>query len=360
MALKRILKVYSILGNTFGTWITPVFTGILLLFLRVFVDLGRIIDLFLFPSIHTPIEKPIVIVGNPRSGTTFLHRYLIHQGLGTGSQLWQMIYPSITIQKIIKPFLPILEVVSPAKHHSTKAHKTSLSSIETDDVSLLFRYFDGFFLYGFFLTFDERDLFDWVDPRIRDTSARDFSWFESLWKRNQRSNRGSRYIGKLFSLSGNLPAFQNRFPDAKVLYMIRDPLNVIPSGLSLVTGVLDKKFDFWALDENIKSRFIERLYSALVELLNRFHDDWIQEKIDRERVLIIRYDKMMSDFESLMEDVFIFINSEPTEEMMQNIKETAESQRQYTSNHLYDLEKFGLNAERIKKDCACIYQTFLS
>ena len=142
--------------------------------------------------------------------------------------------------------------------------------------------------------------------------------------------------------------------------MIRDPLNVIPSGLSLVTGVLDKKFDFWALDENIKSRFIERLYSALVELLNRFHDDWIQEKIDRERVLIIRYDKMMSDFESLMEDVFIFINSEPTEEMMQNIKETAESQRQYTSNHLYDLEKFGLNAERIKKDCACIYQTFLS
>ena len=359
MALKRILKVYFIVGNTFGTWITPVFTGILLLFLRLFVDLGRIIDLFLFPSIHTPIKKPIVIVGNPRSGTTFLHRYLIHQGLGTGSQLWQMIYPSITIQKIIKPILPILEVVSPVRHHSTEAHKTSLTSIETDDVSLLFRYFDGFFLYGFFLTFDEMDLFDWVDPRIRDTSARDFSWFESLWKRNQRSNRGSRYIGKLFSLSGNLPAFQNRFPDAKILYMIRDPLNVIPSGISLVTGVLDKKFDFWALDENIKSRFIDRLYSALVELLNRFHDDWVQEKIDREKVLIIRYDKMMSNFESLMEDVFSFIDSEPTDKMMENIKETANSQRQFTSSHRYDLEKFGLTAERIKKDCSGVYQTFL-
>ena len=86
--------------------------------------------------------------------------------------------------------LPLLEVISPARHHSTEAHKTGLTSIETDDVSLLFRYFDGFFLYGFFLTFDERDLFDWVDPRIRDTSARDFSWFESLWKRNQLSNRG--------------------------------------------------------------------------------------------------------------------------------------------------------------------------
>ena len=77
-------------------------------------------------------------------------------------------------------------------------------------------------------------------------------------------------------------------------------------------------------------------------------------------MLIIRYDKMMSNFESLMEDVLSFIDSKPTDEMIQNIKETANNQRQYTSNHRYDLEKFGLNAERIKKDCACIYQTFLS
>ena len=135
---------------------------------------------------------------------------------------------------------------------------------------------------------------------------------------------------------------------------------MIPSGLSLVTGVLDKKFDFWSLDENIKSRFIERLYSALVELLNRFHDDWIQEKIDRKKVLVVRYDIMMSDFESLMEEVLTFIDAEPTDVMVQNIKETADSQRQYISSHRYDLEKFGLSAERIKKDCARIYQTFLN
>ena len=58
-----------------------------------------------------------------------------------------MIYPSIFIQKLVKPLLPILEKISPARHHSTEAHKTSLSSVETDDVSLLFRYLDGFFLW---------------------------------------------------------------------------------------------------------------------------------------------------------------------------------------------------------------------
>lgn len=359
MAIKRIIRVYLIVGKTFGVWIIPIFTGILILFLRLIVFAGRLLDHLFFPGIRKPLQNPILIVGNPRSGTTFLHRFLIKQGFGTGSELWQMIYPSITLQKIIKPILPIMEVISPARHHSTEAHKTSLSSIETDDVSLLFRFFDGFFLYGFFLSFDEDDLFDWVDPKLRDTSKRDFAWFESMWNRNMISNKGDRYIGKLFSLSGNLPAFQQRFPDAKILYMIRDPLNMIPSGLSLVTGVLDKRYNFWSLDEKIRSRFVERLYIALVELLNRFHDDWTNERINKEKVLIIHFDSMMSHFETLMEEIMDFTDVEPSEELKQTIQITAENQRRYESGHRYNLEKFGLTEKRIQEDCEQIYRTFL-
>ena len=359
MAIKRIIRVYLIVGKTFGVWIIPIFTGILILFLRLIVFAGRLLDHLFFPGIRKRLQNPILIVGNPRSGTTFLHRFLIKQGFGTGSELWQMIYPSITLQKIIKPILPIMEVISPARHHSTEAHKTSLSSIETDDVSLLFRFFDGFFLYGFFLSFDEDDLFDWVDPKLRDTSKRDFAWFESMWNRNMISNKGDRYIGKLFSLSGNLPAFQQRFPDAKILYMIRDPLNMIPSGLSLVTGVLDKRYNFWSLDEKIRSRFVERLYIALVELLNRFHDDWTNERINKEKVLIIHFDSMMSHFESLMEEIMDFTDVEPSEELKQTIQITAENQRRYESGHRYNLEKFGLTEKRIQEDCEQIYRTFL-
>ena len=359
MAIKRIIRVYLIVGKTFGVWIIPIFTGILILFLRLIVFVGRLLDHLFFPGIRKPLQNPILIVGNPRSGTTFLHRFLIKQGFGTGSELWQMIYPSITLQKIIKPILPIMEVISPARHHSTEAHKTSLSSIETDDVSLLFRFFDGFFLYGFFLSFDEDDLFDWVDPKLRDTSKRDFAWFESMWNRNMISNKGDRYIGKLFSLSGNLPAFQQRFPDAKILYMIRDPLNMIPSGLSLVTGVLDKRYNFWSLDEKIRSRFVERLYIALVELLNRFHDDWTNERINKEKVLIVHFDSMMSHFETLMEEIMDFTDVEPSEELKQTIQITAENQRRYESGHRYNLEKFGLTEKRIQEDCEQIYRTFL-
>ncbi len=359
MALKRIFKVYTVIGKTFGAWISPIFTGIAIVTLRIFVWFGQQIDKVIFPRFKQALKNPILIVGNPRSGTTFLHRFLIKNGFGVGSQLWQMVYPSISIQKVLKPFLPIMEFISPAKHHSTEAHETSLSSVETDDVSLLFRFFDGFFLYGFFLTFDEKDLFDWVDPKIRNTSKRDFDWFEAMWKRNLTSNNGQRYIGKLFSLSGNLPAFQEKFPDAKILYMIRDPLSVIPSGLSLVTGVLDKKFGFWSLDEKIQERFISRLYKALVELLTRFHDDWTHDRIDKEKVLIVRFDTMMTQFESLMKRISDFTQHEMTDELRKIVQITAENQRRYESGHRYDLEKFGLTESQIRQDCEKIYRTFL-
>ena len=320
MKLNRKLKAYITIGKTFGVWVSPITTGLFLFIMRTIVSIGLLIDKLFYEIARKPyLKNPIVIVGNPRSGTTFLQRYLIQSNLGRGSQLWQLIYPSIILQKLIKPLLPILEKISPARHHSTDAHKTSLSSVETDDVGLFFRYFDGFFLYGFLLSFADEDLFEYFDPKIRDTSKRDFDWFENVWSRTV-VNQDLSYIGKLFSLSTNLPAFQKRFPDAKILYMIRDPLNVIPSGLSLVTGVLDKRFGFWSLNKDKRDQYIKRLYNALITLLRRFHEDWTNGNINQSSVFIVRYDKMMSNFDQLMDSILGFIGQQPSDDLIRKIK----------------------------------------
>lgn len=360
MKLHRTFKAYITVGSTFGKWISPVISGILLSSLQLFVQLGLFLDHIFFPGIRKKKISPLVIVGNPRSGTTFLHRFLIKQGLGTGAQLWQMVYPSLMLQKLIKPLLPLLEIISPARHHSTDAHKTSLKSIETDDVSLLFKYFDGFFLYGFILAFAEENLFDMFDPKVRDTSDRDYKWFMSFWTRLAVSANQDTVIPKLFSLSTNIPSFQKHFTNAKILYMVRDPLNVLPSGLSLVTGVLDKRFGFWSLDETIRQKYINRLYKALVELLKRFHEDWQSGAIDKSKVLIVKYDQIMTNFEGVMDDIYAFIGKDLSSEHLEEIKSTAASQRKYKSEHKYNLEKFGLSTEQIKNDCSFVYKTFLN
>ena len=149
--IKRILKVYEILSNNFHLRLIPILIGIYLIFIRLLVFVFSTLDLFFISKLRRiKIKQPILIVGNPRSGTTFLHHYLTSHNFGTGSQLWQMLYPSVLFQKLLKPILPFLEKYSPTKYHSTDAHKTSLQSVETDDASILFRYLDGFFYMDFY------------------------------------------------------------------------------------------------------------------------------------------------------------------------------------------------------------------
>ncbi len=358
--LSRMLKMWGAVSYSFNRRITPLFTIIGFLSLRLFNSIGLALDRLLFPKVNkVKIEKPIVIVGNPRSGTTFLQRFLVDHNFGTGMRLWKMLYPSLTIQTLFKPILPLLEKFSPAKHHASAAHKTSLTGIETDDPALFFRFFDGFFAYGFFLAWAKEDLRSMFDPSIRDTSERDFAYLEKMWIRNLIGEKKNRMIPKMFSLTVRVPQFLKKFPDAKMLYMVRDPLSTVPSGMSLVTGVLDGRFGFWSLPEEKRQRYIDRLYNGFLDLSLRFYEDYVSGKIPKESVKIVTYDRVMTDFDNLMNEIMEFVEVTPSDELVETIKTTAEKQRNYKSKHKYDLEKFGLSEEKIRKDYAPIYETFL-
>jgi hypothetical protein len=358
--VARMGHVYRVLRRTFGVRVAPLFVAVVFGLVRTIVAIGMALDHLFFPRLgKTRANRPIVLVGNPRTGTTFLQRFLADEGFGSGMELFLMLYPSLVLQKLLRPFLPLLEKLSPAKFHSTDAHQTSLGSVETDDVAVLFRYLDGFFLYGFFLSFDDEDRLPWFDPRLRDTSARDLAWLDALWRRSLVVHKADRNVAKLFSLAVRLPQFLERFPEAQILYMARDPLAVIPSSMSLVVGVLDRAFGFWTLPAETRQRWLDRMYQAWVLLLQKFHEDWTNGSIDRRRVFLVRYDRMMMDFEGLMDEMCPFLGHELTPALRATIRTRAEKQRTYESEHRYDLEKFGLTEAQIRRDCAFFYETFL-
>jgi omega-hydroxy-beta-dihydromenaquinone-9 sulfotransferase len=358
--LSRVARIYQILRRTHGLYVRPVLIGLLFLLLRGLVWLGMTLDHVFFPRLgRTRASRPIVLVGNPRTGTTFLQRFMVAEGFGAGMELFMMLYPSLVLQRVFRPFLPLLERLSPARFHSSAAHHTSLTSVETDDVAVLFRYLDGFFLYGFFLSFADEDLLPSVDPRVRDTSARDFAWLEALWRRSLIAYGAERNVAKLFSVAPRLPRFLEAFPDAQILYMARDPLEVIPSSMSLVVGVLDKAFGFWSLPESQRQRWLTRMYGAWILLLRRFHDDWTSGAIDQRRVFVVRYDQMMQDFEGLMDAMCQFLGHEMTPKLRDEVARQGKKQRGYASEHQYDLLQFNLTEAQIRQDCAFYYETFL-
>jgi hypothetical protein len=356
---SRMGRMYRILRRVHGVYVVPLFLAVLFLFLRLGVGTFMALDHLSSRFRKARANRPIVIVGNPRTGTTFLQRFMAAEGFGSGMELFLMLYPSLILQRLLKPLMPLLEKVSPAKYHSTAAHHTSLSSVETDDVGVLFRYLDGFFLYGFFLSWDDEDMLPTVDPRVRDTSDRDFAWLEKLWRRSLVLHGGERNVAKLFSVAPRLPRFLERFPEAQILYMARDPLAVIPSSMSLVIGVLDRAFGFWSKPEAVRQRWLDRMYRAWIMLFQKFHDDWVSGAIDKKRVYVVRYDRMMMQFEDVIDEMTAFLGHEMTPELRAKVKSEGEKQRKYESEHKYDLKKYGLTEEQILRDCAFYYDTFL-
>jgi omega-hydroxy-beta-dihydromenaquinone-9 sulfotransferase len=358
--LQRMRRVYRVLRKAHGLGVAPLVLAAFFGLIQGVVTVSMALDRVFFPVLkQTQVKRPIVIVGNPRTGTTFLQRFLSDAGFGAGMELSLMLYPSLLLQRLLRPILPLLEKLSPAQFHESAVHQTSLSSVETDDVALLFRYLDGFFLYGFFLAFEDEDPLREFDPRVRDTSARDFDWLEELWARNLVQHKAERNVAKLFTLSTRLPQFMARFPDARILYMLRDPVDVIPSTMSLVTGPLDRAFGFWKKPEAERKRFLNRLYVALVAILERFHEEWTGGKIDSSRICLVRYDRMMLEFETVMEEICAFLDHPLGPELAAEVRKIGVQQRSYESQHKYDLAKFGLTEEQIKNDCKFLYSTFL-
>ena len=356
----RTRAAYAVASRVFGYKVRPLFLFSGMAWMRAVQVAGTWVDNLFFPVSKTKVDRPVVIVGNHRTGSTFLQRFLHDQGFGSGMKLYQLIYPSLTLQLFIKPFLPFLESVSPTKHHDHKVHKTGLEIVETDDAGMTFRFFDGFFLYGFVLAFlEDEDLLPQFEPEHRDTSARDWAWLDVLWRRNLIVSKHTRVISKLFSVTPQVPAFLAAHPDAKMLYLARDPLSVVPSTMSLLEGVLTTGLGYDKLPAEVRERHTKRVYAAIVELMRKFHEDWTSGAIDHDRVLIVRFDRLMQDFEPMMDEICAFCELDISDAQRTAIAERAAKQRAYKSGHKYDLSKYGLTEEQVREDTRFFSDTFL-
>ena len=132
-----------------------------------------------------------------------------------------------------------------------------------------------------------------------------------------------------------------------------------PSAMSLVTSVLDGAFGFWSLPDAHRARYLDRLYGGLVMLLSRFTDDWHAARIDRSRVFVVPFPRLMGDFDHLMADALAFVDHPVDDALAATLAARAEKQRAYESPHTYDLARFGLEEARILANTARFRETFL-
>ena len=60
-----------------------------------------------------------------------------------------------------------------------------------------------------------------------------------------------------------------------------------------------------------------------MDLSLRFQEDYVNGRIPKESVKIVRYDRVMTDFDTLMNEILQFVGVEPSAELQQTVAETA-------------------------------------
>jgi len=364
--MRHYLRVYRVIGKTFGVWFRPLGAFGLLQLRQAISAITLALDYVFYPSHRKqPIDRPIFIIGNPRSGTTFLHRLLLGAGDMAALELWEMLFPAITARKLLGGIVPRLDKLSPARYHPSDVHETSLRGVETDDVAWFFRTMDGPFAWAYFLAWQDtwgsglsrREFaIDGVTPREED---RFFKYYESCWRRNLTLKGANRVLAKTSMLTMRLDAVLRRYPDCKLVYVVRDPVEVIPSGMSLLASVLENGYDVWnRTEEEDQRRWLENLYQASCDMLRHFHDAQSAGKIPEHNLCVVRYEDLINDLEPTMERILDFIEVKPTEAFVEEVREQAARQRSYTSQHGHSPSQFGLTPDRIQADLGFVYDAY--
>lgn len=223
--------------------------------LLVLVPLGYLfnaacflLDYLLFPSLwRQRVERPVFIVGHARSGTTLVHRLMSADGDSFSYFLyWEMFFPSLLQKKFIR-FLGILDekLLSDRVNKKLVAwdDKTFGPYRHMHNMSLWNSEEDQFVMRGAFVTQQWSldipmmhiiDIFH-VDQMPIEKRRRWLHHYRECIKRQLALNGGEKvHLSKNPLMSGWVQSLIDTFPDARIVVLMRNPGECIPSVLKLV------------------------------------------------------------------------------------------------------------------------------
>ena len=255
-----------------------------------------------------------------------------------------------------------LTPMTPVSYYHSDSHKTTLRDIETDDVTASLKFFKGFLFWAYFSA--------WESPFLSEECINDslilpeeqtayFKYMEGCWRRNLVAKKKSRIIAKSPALTVQADLLLQRYPDAKLIYLMRDPLQTIPSCLSLISGVLEKAVKIKTkTTPQMRNTYYANIYSGLCHIYKVFFDFHKNGSLPESSCLIVPYSALMTDLKTTMEQIIQFAELSPQFCFWQHVEETAKKQEKFTSNHRYQIEDYGLSNDHIKKDLSFVYDHF--
>ena len=207
----------------------------------------RLLDEVLFPNYkHIKIKQPVFIISNPRSGTTFLHRLMcLDKEKYVYNLLYHTTFPSITFYRMVqfiygidlrigRPMFKMVEWINKTMFSGwDDIHATGFNKSEEDEgLHMISGISASIGLVTPYLK-DFRELYipDKLDDRARDRIKKYYLATIQRWMYALGSDK--LFLSKTVMSSGRLDMLHELFPDVKIIFLIRNPYQAIPSFTSM-------------------------------------------------------------------------------------------------------------------------------
>lgn len=359
--LRTWRKQYvRLLRSTFDTFGFEKVFWKMLLGKPVMLHLDRLffrLDPMLYPGcVAQRVTKPVFIIGHPRSGTTFLHRFIHASGEFVCFQFWEIIFTALTARKLFYPWIAKRkasgkDVIVPQE----TGHEQRLDSIEEEEL-LWYKYLSTQFIYVYTpLAFSEEpwDEIVFGDRQPRQLVCESMAYLRGCFQRQMYWTKKDRIVANMNYSGMRLKNLLEAFPDGRIVFLERSPYETIPSHLTLDLRVLDYLWDLRKLPAEGVKRYLTNRYAYDVAYY-RYMDQMDKEGVFRSgRVLRVRYEDFTKDFRDTMLRVFEFAELPVSEVMRRRIDDQHLRQRTYRPGHWnLKLEDFGFSPEKLAKDLA--------
>ncbi len=344
-------------GATFLRWLFlfPLFLA--------FTHLTLLLDRIFFPEYcKIQVKKPIFIIGNPRSGTSFIHRLLTQTKEFAAFETWQLLFPALTARTLFRPLIDYLiqkdlGTLVPAQ----VGHELSLEQVEHDEF-LFFYQLDTQFVTALSpLAFDDRE---YPELRCHDRQPesrrrRSLEFLRGCFQRQLYYTQTEQVIAHLHFSIQRIQTLLEAFPDAKFIYLVRSPYATISSHLSLNYNALKHRKVIQKISPDKLKRYLNRRYRYDIELYRYFSELRKDRVIPEDRLLILKYDELRSSLPNTFAKIVAFTGIKPSEQLRQAVARQAQNQQGYKRQHkVMSLEEFDLTKEQIAKDLSFVFKEY--
>jgi hypothetical protein len=323
---------------------------------QLFIRIAYLLDNLIYPeSLDQEVKEPVFIVGNFRSGTTFLHRLLDKDNHSTSFTSWELyMAPSVIGRKLSQWLLKLNYAIgNPARwvialfdkivEKEAVMHKIGLAEAE-EDGQVLFQIWSSFDLIAFF-PFPKliREYIYYDDQITAEDKTRDMTYYSEIVKKHIYAHGGRRYLSKNPSHSPKVKTLHHHFPDAKFINIVRNPLQVIPSTISLYSKHC-KNYGDPEEEYNLQETVIEHSKHWYL------YPHQYLKTLPPDQYIRVYYKDLVADPEGTIRKIYQQFNFELSPEYARVLKAEAEKAKSYKSKHRYSLKKMGLSEQRIRRE----------